>query len=612
MRKIIFIFLSMLLLPISVRADFDQQKTVDYLKNASQDYWITQALYQLGETDIDGGHLLSVICDSAIDCAGPILGITALGEDPRTFTGEDLIAKLKSFAKDSQLGEVNLLNDDIWGILALISAGVDSLDSTVVNSRNYLLNHQNEDGGWGWSLGPSDIDDTAAAVMALLEVGLSESDVQIQNAINYIKNAQNQNAGFPYDPVSLWGTDSTANSTAWALSMIYKLGQNPEAGDWAKEGSGPVSFLENLQNDSGYFGYQSAGEIDNAYSAITTAQAAIALAGGYYPVRKISYSPPPPPPTGGGSLLPLIQTVPPKISLTSQTYIPTGVPAKVEIKDENGRLLGEIIIPEKLFTQSVTLFAKALKKEELSEVQQSINLISPYVYEVQILDGDQKEIIVFEQEIEMKLFYKNDDLSNLIKLDELQLVYFNKELSKWIALEKNQVDSSLKSVRALTKHFTLFAISYGLETEKPKDQKTEKQKNLEEIEKSDNMKEVLSYPDGALIKAIDSPAVYLIEQGRKRWIPNEKILRFRFLGQEIEFVDQEIINILPEGMEVLYPNGAYLRSLEDGRIYRIKNNKKYQVISLETWLYICDQESPALIDVEIKELNKYETGGLVV
>ncbi|MFH1712759.1 MAG: prenyltransferase/squalene oxidase repeat-containing protein [Candidatus Jacksonbacteria bacterium] len=614
MKKLFFIFLLMFFVPISVRADYDQQKTVDYLKDAPQNYWTTQALYQLGQTDIDGGHLRSVICDSAIDCAGPILGITALGEDPRTFTDQNLINILHDSYQTDLENHTNI-NDSAFAILALKASGEQNSNETIIEARNYILDNQNTNGGWAFAVGfDSDTDVTAMSVMALLEVNIIADDLQIINAVDFVKTNQNQDGGFH----GAWDDISNANSTAWALSTIYKLGQDPEVGDWAKEEGNPVSFLKTLQNDSGYFGYQSAGEIENAYSAVTTAQAAIALAGGYYPVRKISYSPPAPPPRGGGILLLPANPAPAEPNLTSQTYIPAGAPAKVQIKNEKKQTIGEIIISEKFFTKPVTLFTKALKKEELSESQQSINLISPYVYDLQILDGDQKEVIEFDDEIEIKLFYQNSDLLNLIKPDELQIVYWDKANDAWIALEKNQIDSSQKSVRALTKHFTLFAISYGLEAEKPSNMagrqrnlKTEKRKNRETAE-PEAADEFLSYPDGTLIKTIANPAVYLIEQGRKRWIPNEKILRFRFLGQEIEFVDQEIIDSLPEGMEVLYPNGVYLRSLEDSQIYRIKNNKKYQVRSLETWLYICDQEAPVLIDVGNKELNQYEIGGLVV
>lgn len=596
MRKAIFIFLLVFFLPVGVLADYDQQKTIEYLKTAPQNYWTAQALYQLGQEEIPPDYLQSITCDSVISCAGSILGITAMAKDPRSFSDQDLISILHNVYQ-TDLENHTSINDSAFAILTLKAAGERDSNEMIIEAKDYILDNQNVNGGWAFAVGfDSDTDVTAMSVMALLEVNLTADDPQIINAVDFVKTNQNQDGGFH----GVWDDISNANSTAWTLSMIYKLGQNPEAGDWAKEGGNPASFLKTLQTEEGWFEYQ-LGQ-GNFLPVDTTAQAAIALAGGYYPVRKISYSPPSVP-TGGGILLLPTNPTPTKPNLTSQTYIPAGALAKVQIKNEGQQTVGEIIIPKNFFTQPITLFTKALKKEELSETQQSINLISPYVYDLQILDGNQKEITEFDNMVEIKLSY----LLNLIKPEDLQIVYWDKTAYAWIALAENQIDSSQKSVRALTKHFTLFAVSYGLETEA-----VESKIKESDSKELDNADKFLSYPDGALIKAMDNPAVYFIEQDLKRWIPNEKILRFRFLGQEIEFVDQEIINSLPEGMEVLYPDGAYLRSLEDSRIYRIKNNKKYQIKSLETWLYICGEESPVLIDVEIKELDKYELGGLVV
>src|SRR5258708_10789386 len=94
-----------------------------------------------------------------------ILAITALDENPRTFGSENFVEKLESFFDGNQIGDSSLLNDDIFGVLALTSAGISN--NTVSKSRQFILSHQNSDGGWGvaTSVG-SDSNTTAMAVAA--------------------------------------------------------------------------------------------------------------------------------------------------------------------------------------------------------------------------------------------------------------------------------------------------------------------------------------------------------------------------------------------------------------------------------------------------------------
>ncbi len=61
-----------------------------------------------------------------------------------------------------------------------------------------------------------------------------------------MKSSQNDDGGFPYDPDSPWGTDSDANSSAYAVQAIYALGQDPAAA-WTINTTNPISYLLGLQ-----------------------------------------------------------------------------------------------------------------------------------------------------------------------------------------------------------------------------------------------------------------------------------------------------------------------------------------------------------------------------
>jgi len=255
--------------------------TINYLKDQTPDPWITMALTAAGETDLDLGHLKEVSGNLATDYEKTILALTATGKDPRTFGNIDFVVQLKGFYQDNQIGSPDLLNDDFWGILALVSAGESVSNQIIQDSKNFILNNQNEDGGWSYSVGgASDTNDTAAAIMALLEVKVSSTDPVTTKAIDYLKSTQNDDGGFPYQP----GSKSDSGSGAWVISAIYKLGEDPS--NWQKNDQNPVDHLKSLQRSDGSFKWVASE--DRGYPALT-AYAVIALTQNYYPINRLHH-----------------------------------------------------------------------------------------------------------------------------------------------------------------------------------------------------------------------------------------------------------------------------------------------------------------------------------
>lgn len=131
------------------------------------------------------------------DYSRTVLAITAAGKDPTNLGGRNFLSLLEAAYDGTQIGDSSLLNDDFWGILALIAAGIPASSNIIQGSASYILSNQNADGGWGYGVGiTSDIDDTTAAIMALTAVGQSVSSTTITNALNYIQNNQASDGGF--------------------------------------------------------------------------------------------------------------------------------------------------------------------------------------------------------------------------------------------------------------------------------------------------------------------------------------------------------------------------------------------------------------------------------
>lgn len=277
---------SLLLPALPTAQAYDQNGAQTYLEAHNNSPWTVMALSALGAGSVPADFLKSVNATSAIQYEAPILAITSIGGDPRSFSSTDLVAGLKSFHTDGQLGDPATLNDDVFGVLALNSAGVPQSDPVIMDSKNFLLAHQNSDGGWGFTVGStSDTNTTATAILALLASGVASTDSHIQNAAAYLHAAQNDDGGFPYDPHSSFGTSSDTSSTAWVTWALDALAISPAT--WSKAGHSPVDYLNSTQTPSGFFEFQP-GSGEDAFSRVTTSYAVIALTGGKLPLRIFS------------------------------------------------------------------------------------------------------------------------------------------------------------------------------------------------------------------------------------------------------------------------------------------------------------------------------------
>lgn len=295
-KFILVLVLTVLAVPFAASAGVPE--AVAYLKVQPQDDWITQALVAAGEQNVPTGHLTSFSGSSATDYAKRILAIAAVKENPSTFASVDLVAGLKGLASAGQIGDPALLNDDAWGILALRATGVPASDPVISGAADFLLAHQNSDGGWGYAVGvPSDTNDTAAVLMALAEVGTTSADAPVASAVTYLSTQQTSDAGFVYQLPCFWpGCDAADSaSTSWVVSALTKLKLNPVS--WVKGSATPFDFLQSLQTGDGSFKWQAG---DPAGSAGMTVYAVVALENASYPVARFT-------PGGSGAWTPIAE-----------------------------------------------------------------------------------------------------------------------------------------------------------------------------------------------------------------------------------------------------------------------------------------------------------------
>ncbi|MBI3956885.1 MAG: terpene cyclase/mutase family protein [Candidatus Kerfeldbacteria bacterium] len=260
-----------------------------------------------------------------------VLAFLAMGVDPAAVDGRDYLATIEGFGKGGQIGDPNLLNDDMFGILALIGGGRPPASPIVAQTAQFLLDSQNADGGWGFAIGmPSDVDLTGVMlqIMPLLdmpsppsaslwyevqraELGSPGSDVSStkpwrvaqERAIAFLRLVQNPDGGFPNSR----GGQSNIASTAWVLQGLAAAGEAPAL--WAQETATPLLYLMSAQRPDGSFPWFRGGPA----SALMTSYAVPAILAKPLPIRYTPpppADPPPPPPSPEEPLPPLFPPSP--------------------------------------------------------------------------------------------------------------------------------------------------------------------------------------------------------------------------------------------------------------------------------------------------------------
>lgn len=255
----------------------DAAQAVTYLQNQSPSDWRTMAL-AAADRRADLEYLRGVPRGNARDKARQILAISAAGEDPRTFDGVDRVSELLDEARNNQIGDPELLNDDFWGVIALRSAGAASDHQAIQDSIAVIRSAQNINGGWAWNTSAApDTDDTAAAIMALRAGGAAANDQDIEEALAWLRTTQQPDGGFPN--MMAGDTVSNAASDSWVISALYSLGIDPEA--WERNGHSPIDHLLSLQQPDGGFSWVANPAQSNPQ---ITAYAVVAIEESFYPV----------------------------------------------------------------------------------------------------------------------------------------------------------------------------------------------------------------------------------------------------------------------------------------------------------------------------------------
>lgn len=294
-----------LIMPISASAATDQeiqaaaQAGVQYLDNnqstdgsiaglGGESDWSAVAVKATGQDVADlanGNTSLSDFLETDVPPSGApataierkIIAISAADGNSSNFGGTDYTSILASQHVNNQIGDPTLLNDDIFGVIAIDASGKISLKPAAQDALNYFTSHQNADGGFSYTTDSclycgSDSNDTAAAIIAIYagdDLGLMQTNQDAKGkALIYLLSTQQADGGFGYDIYS----PSDGSSTAWSLMALDTIGQSV-----ATQAALARDWLLKNQNSDGGFSFGAYGF--NTSDTFTTAHAITALLG---------------------------------------------------------------------------------------------------------------------------------------------------------------------------------------------------------------------------------------------------------------------------------------------------------------------------------------------
>lgn len=190
------------------------------------------------------------------------LALVVLAEDSLGQKADRPLARLRALERPN--GSVGgLVNGTAWSVLAF-RATQTSVHRTTIR---WLLSRQSRAGGWGWTAGAPDSNDTAAVVEALRAGRIGGRP--IRRALRFLLTFRNGDGGFELTH----GRGSDAQSTAWAVQAFLAAGRPPPRG--------ALAYLRRLQRADGSFRYSLRYTTTPVW---VTAQVLPALAGRSFPL----------------------------------------------------------------------------------------------------------------------------------------------------------------------------------------------------------------------------------------------------------------------------------------------------------------------------------------
>lgn len=227
-----------------IEEEFSLEKAVQFLSDNQSDDgsfggdlytdWVAVGIAQSGNESLKNiiiDYLKNNEFQSSVvtDNERHAMALMSLGINPYNGTDSDYILKIISSYDGAQIGEEDLINDDIFGLIVLSHAGYKKNDEIIGMVVSHIISNQDSSGSWG------SIDMTGAAIQALYNFkSLSGVKSSIEKGELYLKNNQDADGGF-----------GNSFSTSWAIQALSLNSSYVEDVDRA------INYLKDKQQSDG-------------------------------------------------------------------------------------------------------------------------------------------------------------------------------------------------------------------------------------------------------------------------------------------------------------------------------------------------------------------------
>ncbi len=220
------------------------------------------ALLAIGSAGADPKLLLNYLAEHLDELAAytaqdgstagkTLLALTAAGEDPSNFNGNDFVLTLSDHLSPTGQFKVNTAFNQSLAMLGLAATG----EAPPESAADWLLSLQAVEGdlagSWDDGFGTvGNVDSTAMSLMALIAAGHGGEE-PVAAALDFLGRSQLASGGWEYGP----GFGENANSTALVIqALVAAIEDLSSAGSpWLQQERSPQEALMAWQGESGAF-----------------------------------------------------------------------------------------------------------------------------------------------------------------------------------------------------------------------------------------------------------------------------------------------------------------------------------------------------------------------
>jgi hypothetical protein len=226
------------------------------------------------------------------------------------------------------------------------------------------------------------------------------------------------------------------------------------------------------------------------------------------------------------------------------------------------------------FDSTTTVSVSETTSQQLATaplVESTGEFIGNNIFNIEATSSGQS-ITQFDTPVTLEFTYTQSQLAQA-DIENLRIAYFNEELNEWIPLSST-VNPTTGTVTALVDHFTLFALISFTDLSK------------EETVEGDTGQILGSsvgvYPNGSLLKAPSSSAIWYIAGDEKHLIKSAHIFESKFNWDDIIDLPSSLqLDLYATGADVKFATGTLVKEQGNSSVYRVSVNGGVQPILSE-------------------------------